>query len=56
MNTILSVKIFSIARLGLVKDGKMGASLSRSSRIRRALLWTGAAEKMAARFALDLVN
>jgi hypothetical protein len=36
----MTIKAYKIARLGLIKDGKLGATAARSARIIRALAWT----------------
>jgi hypothetical protein len=38
-------KVWMCATLGLIKDGKMGASIARADRIKTALAYTGAGHR-----------
>ena len=42
-------KVWMVVSLGLIKDGKMGASQDRSDRIKTALAYTAAREALAGR-------
>ena len=42
-------KVWMVVSLGLIKDGKLGASQSRSDRIKTALAYTAARELLAGR-------
>ena len=42
-------KVWMVVSLGLIKDGKLGASQDRSDRIKTALAYTAARDVLAAR-------
>lgn len=42
----MQIAVYKIARLGLIKDGKCGATIQRAERIKAALKWTAGQVKL----------
>lgn len=42
----MTAKVYQVARLGLIKDGKCGATIQRAERIKAALKWTAGQQKL----------
>lgn len=42
----MTIEVYKVARLGLIKDGKCGATIQRAERIKAALKWTAGQHKI----------
>lgn len=42
----MTIAVYKVARLGLIKDGKLGATIQRAERIKAALKWTAGQQKI----------